>query len=164
MGFKSHWQLIQLVMTVTNLPIPTLGIAFSLKGWLWRPVKYCNPVTVLIGYNWEFTLIAFTGSRWSLFWLCWFGGNCKEYLGFEKYPSSFTAHIGTSSNPEILMDKIQYGTWCLKFNLRPPYVFEKIFFSYFSTKTYVVGAQKNRLNETVLLGTQNIWLEWWVRK
>ena len=28
--------------------------------------------------------------------------------------------------------------------------------SYFSTKTYVVGTQKNRLNETVLLGTQNI--------
>ena len=27
---------------------------------------------------------------------------------------------------------------------------------YFSTKTYVVGTQKNRLNETVLLGTQNI--------
>ena len=27
----------------------------------------------------------------------------------------------------------------------------KISFSYFSTKTYVVGAQKNRLNETVIL-------------
>ena len=31
-------------------------------------------------------------------------------------------------------------------------------FSYFSTKTYVVGTQKNRLNETVLLSTQNICL------
>ena len=29
-------------------------------------------------------------------------------------------------------------------------------FSYFSTKTYFVGTQKNRLNETVLLSTQNI--------
>ena len=29
-------------------------------------------------------------------------------------------------------------------------------FSYFSTKTYVVGTQKNCLNETVLLSTQNI--------
>ena len=29
------------------------------------------------------------------------------------------------------------------------------FFFYFSTKTYVVGTQKNRLNETVLLSTQN---------
>ena len=28
---------------------------------------------------------------------------------------------------------------------------------YFSTKTYVVGTQKNRLNETVLLSTQNTW-------
>ena len=32
----------------------------------------------------------------------------------------------------------------------------KIYFSYFSTKTYVVGTQKNRLNETILLSTQNI--------
>ena len=30
--------------------------------------------------------------------------------------------------------------------------------SYFSTKTYVVGTQKNCLNETVLLNTQNICL------
>ena len=30
--------------------------------------------------------------------------------------------------------------------------------SYFSTKTYVVGTQKNHLNETVLLSTQNICL------
>ena len=29
------------------------------------------------------------------------------------------------------------------------------YFSYLSTKTYVVGAQKNLLNETVLLSTQN---------
>ena len=29
-----------------------------------------------------------------------------------------------------------------------------IFFSYFSTKPYVAGTQKNRLNETVPLGTQ----------
>ena len=31
---------------------------------------------------------------------------------------------------------------------------EKLFFL-FSSKTYVVGTQKNRLNETVLLSTQN---------
>ena len=31
----------------------------------------------------------------------------------------------------------------------------KIIFSDFSTKTYVVGTQKNRLDETVLLSTQN---------
>ena len=34
--------------------------------------------------------------------------------------------------------------------------YQKQYFSYFSTKTYVVGTQKNRLNETVLLNTQNI--------
>ena len=32
----------------------------------------------------------------------------------------------------------------------------KYILSYFSTKTYVVGTQKNRLNETVLLSTENI--------
>ena len=41
---------------------------------------------------------------------------------------------------------------------------EKKYFSYFTTKTYVVCAQKNRLNETVLLNTQNTCLNWWVRK
>ena len=35
----------------------------------------------------------------------------------------------------------------------------KYYFSYFSTKTYVVGTQKNRDNETVLLSTQNICLD-----
>ena len=30
------------------------------------------------------------------------------------------------------------------------------FFSFFPIKTYVVGTQKNRLIETVLLGTQNM--------
>ena len=29
------------------------------------------------------------------------------------------------------------------------------YFSYFSTRTYIVGTQKNRLDETVLLSTQN---------
>ena len=38
------------------------------------------------------------------------------------------------------------------------------FFFYFSTKTYVLGTQKNRLNETVLLSVHNICLNLWVRK
>ena len=38
------------------------------------------------------------------------------------------------------------------------------YFSYFPIKTYVVGIQKNRLNETVLLSTQNTCFNWWVRK
>ena len=37
-------------------------------------------------------------------------------------------------------------------------------FTYFSTKTYVVGTQKNPLNEMVLLSTQNTHSNWWVRK
>ena len=40
----------------------------------------------------------------------------------------------------------------------------KLQFSYFSTKTHVVGTQKNRLNETVLLSTQSICLNLWIKK
>ena len=40
----------------------------------------------------------------------------------------------------------------------------KIMFSYSSTKTYVVGVQKNRLNEAVLLSTQNTCFKLWIRK
>ena len=45
--------------------------------------------------------------------------------------------------------------------LRHPDIKERVvknYFSYFSTKIYVVGPQKNRLNETVLLSTQNRFL------
>ena len=38
------------------------------------------------------------------------------------------------------------------------------YISYFSTETYVVGTQKNRLNETVLLRTQNICYNWRARR
>ena len=36
--------------------------------------------------------------------------------------------------------------------------------SYFSTKTYIFCAQKNRLIQTILLSTQNKCLNWWIRK
>ena len=41
-------------------------------------------------------------------------------------------------------------------HIRPPdkSAYLKIIFFYFSTKTYVMGTQKNRLNETVLLSTK----------
>ena len=38
---------------------------------------------------------------------------------------------------------------------RPPECVLENYFLYFSSKTYVVGTQKNGLNETVLLTTQN---------
>ena len=42
--------------------------------------------------------------------------------------------------------------------------YQKNNFLILSTKTYVVGTQKNRLIETGLLSTQNICQELWVRK
>ena len=46
---------------------------------------------------------------------------------------------------------------CMYTVVRPPdkSAYLKKYFLYFSSKTYVVGTQKNRLNETVLLSTQN---------
>ena len=41
---------------------------------------------------------------------------------------------------------------------------QNFLFSYFSTKTYVVGSQKNCFNEAFLLSSQNIRLKCWVRK
>ena len=65
------------------------------------------------------------------------------------------------SHIKIVIDEVLWLGWChLLLDNRPlvKSVVPKIKFSYFSTKTYVVGAQKNRLNETVLvlLSTQNI--------
>ena len=55
------------------------------------------------------------------------------------------------------------GIWpynlCKNYIVRPPdECVTENYFSYFSTKTYVVGTQKNGLNKTVLLSTQNICL------
>ena len=41
-------------------------------------------------------------------------------------------------------------------------VHTKKYLSYFSTKTYIVGTQKNRLNETILLSTQNLISRCWI--
>ena len=48
-----------------------------------------------------------------------------------------------------------------KLNFKPPdkSAYWKIIFSYFSAKIYVVGTQKNRLKETVLLSIQNACLD-----
>ena len=56
-------------------------------------------------------------------------------------------------------DIIKENMWKVGYTLSVP---EKN--SYFSTKTYVVCTQKNRLDKTILLGTQNTCFNWWVRK
>ena len=52
---------------------------------------------------------------------------------------------------ETVLTVYNLGAWPLDKS-----VVSKIIFSYFSTETYVVGTQKNLLNEMVLLSTQNI--------
>ena len=66
----------------------------------------------------------------------------------------------------ILTELIHSYYLCQVTCLRPLVnsVYRKKYFSYFSTKTYVVGSQKNRLNELVLLSPQNICFRLWVRK
>ena len=52
--------------------------------------------------------------------------------------------------------KIFVPNWLFDLNTVYIYTGSADKFSYFSTKTYVVGTQKNRLNEMVLMSTQNI--------
>ena len=54
---------------------------------------------------------------------------------------------------------------CTQYTATPPdqSAYLKIIFFYFSSKTYVVGTQKNRLTEMVFLSTQNTVLNQWVR-
>ena len=67
--------------------------------------------------------------------------------------------FGVQSAAQIDIDKVRslyFTVFTLNIQTRPLDKSVIFFFSYFSTKTYVVGAQKNCLNETVLLNTQNI--------
>ena len=61
-------------------------------------------------------------------------------------------HNGKQANflGEIIAFKFEPGVSGLQIKVRTENIF-----SYFSAKTYVVGTQKNRLNETVLWSTQN---------
>ena len=47
------------------------------------------------------------------------------------------------------------GAYCVGEHFVDPQCVMEIYLSYFSTKTYVVGIQKDRLTETVLLSSQN---------
>ena len=84
-----------------------------------------------------------------------------------------------SRNIDIIIAKVWIVNWCIIHLLivlsslvvtQQEYLYViqarnwKNILSYFSTKTYVVGTHKNRLNETVLMSTQNRCLNWWIRK
>ena len=58
-------------------------------------------------------------------------------------------------NEYAFFDKVRY-----KLTLARDKSFIVNYFSYFSTKTYVMGSQKNCLNEARLLSTQNALSEW----
>ena len=60
------------------------------------------------------------------------------------------SHNMTVLYPHLCYNEVSYkGTALYR-------AYPKIFVFYNSTKTYIVGSQKNRLNETVLLSTQNM--------
>ena len=84
----------------------------------------------------------------------------KYHLGLEQSNSFWGYHLES---------KIEGHNQRTKHNIEPlPRAPDKCViencFSYFSTKIYVVGTQKNRLNETVLLSTQHLCLDGLVRK
>ena len=67
----------------------------------------------------------------------------NKYTDSHEYADDRTLNLSKAIDQAVNIELINY---------------KQIYFSYFSTKTYVVGTQKNRLNETFLLGTQNICL------
>ena len=95
--------------------------------------------------------------KWKTVWiqiswlLHWFHNRIYPGVKWDQYMCSKILKL---NNREIHIIKHASRLECVPEN----------YFSYFLTKTYVVGTQKNRLNETVLLSTQNICLNWWVRK
>ena len=80
------------------------------------------------------------------------GKSClnREFFTSPMCPLMQFAKISEST---VYASKFENIEVTLGFLLR---VCNKNYFSYSSTETYVVGTQKNRLNETVLLSTQNI--------
>ena len=73
--------------------------------------------------------------------------NCTTWLQTDEHPYLYKVKA------DFLMNRPPGSEWVIKYK-----------FSYSSPKTYVVGDQKNRLNETVLLSTQNKCLNEWKRK
>ena len=74
--------------------------------------------------------------------------------------------MGAQKTPSIEMVHI-YGKQKINFQLhRPPdkSVYQKIIFLISQPKHMLWGTQKNCLDEMVLMSTQNISLNWWVRK
>ena len=68
------------------------------------------------------------------------------------YSKELSEWDGSFEHPKHMLKIMDKKTFTI---LRRKFLFVKFFF-YFSTNTYVVGTQKNHLNEMVLLSTQNI--------
>ena len=66
-------------------------------------------------------------------------------------PHSGSAHVMSIQNTYCFVKSIQLAGLQIGVIIN--------WFSYFLTEAYVVGTQKNPLNETVLLSTQNICLD-----
>ena len=75
--------------------------------------------------------------------------------GYSKEPSQWDGSFEHPKHMFKLMGKKIMAILRKLCLLNWPYGVTENHFSYFSTKTYVVGTQKNRLDETVLLSTQN---------
>ena len=84
--------------------------------------------------------------------------NLEIYI-FKREYCLISSHVTCLGHFELKTGSsiIQTNVWRLALQARASVrCVPKKLFSYFSIKTYVVGTQKNRLNETVLLSTQNI--------
>ena len=104
--------------------------------------------------------------------LSWFTGLCITLWVIQRYsnftwprsPYKFWRWVSESPLFLFLHKKVWVSSWDFSAQAFSQECVTEKYISYFSTKTYVVGDQKNRLNEMVLLSTQNICYKLWVRK
>ena len=98
--------------------------------------------------------------RWHFIWVCTvclidktiFRGRIYHFIEILTHTSLKYKMDNSKLIVSVCMGQSIRTKW-VKFDIWVPIFF---FFFYFSTKTYFVSAQKNHLNETVLLSTQNI--------
>ena len=81
-------------------------------------------------------------------------GLFKDFLETPTVFKDYALSVHVIIFEPVCLDSSLPCTGYFKYTRPPP----ENYFSYFSTKTDVVGAQKNCLDETVLLSTQNICL------
>ena len=108
---------------------------------------------------------------------CWLGrkesNQTEKRTNIIRYQMAFEWHSGCGSkmsffyfsvNAKLNQTKDIHAKMQGKYIIENKILSSKLLIFFFSSEIYVLGAQKNRLIETVLLSTHNICFGWGIRK